>query len=246
MARFFVPSENITEEYVTINGRDQHHLLNVLRKKEGDRLTVLDGKGEELLVEITEIFADFLKAKIVEKVERTVEPSVKITLIQGLPKADKFEWIIQKNTELGVCGFIPVQTLRSTVKLDKEARRKKGERWEKIICSAAQQSGRAVIPELKAVKDWRELLNDLPEGLTLIPWEAETGNDLKTILQAQKEVPEKVNIIIGPEGGFSYEEVKEAEAAGAIPVSLGPRILRTETAGLVAATAVFYHFGDLS
>lgn len=245
MPRFFISAEQIKGNQVLLAGSDQHHLLNVLRKKVGDEIRVLNGQGEEYQVVLKEIGQTAVIGEIITKVEQTTEPRVKLTLIQGLPKADKFEWIMQKNTELGVSCFQPVITERSTVKLDGELRLKKWDRWQKIIKAAAQQSGRKVVPRLEMIKDWEILLSNLPEGLTLMPWEGEQDNSLKSVLENEKILPMAVNILIGPEGGFSLDEVQQAKDVGAIPVTLGPRILRTETAGLVAATAVLYHFGDL-
>ncbi|HOP75317.1 MAG TPA: 16S rRNA (uracil(1498)-N(3))-methyltransferase [Bacillota bacterium] len=245
MTRFFIPADHIRGDKVFLEGSDHHHLLNVLRKKVGDEITVLNGKGEEFLARVIEIKPSMVIAEIVTAMNRPAEPRVKINLIQGLPKADKFEWIIQKNTELGVSRFQPVITERSTIRLDAEARTKKWERWSKIIKSAAEQSGRTIIPELEMVKDWELAIRNLRPGLTLIPWEGETERSLKSVLEAEKVLPTEVNVIIGPEGGFSIQEINEAREYGAIPITLGPRILRTETAGLVAATSILYHFGDM-
>lgn len=245
MTRFFIPSDHIKGNNVILKGSDHHHLLNVLRKKTGDEINVLNGKGEEYLAKVVEIGPSTVIAEIVSVVERPTEPRVILNLIQGLPKADKYEWIIQKNTELGVRRFQPVITERSMIRLDADARQKKWDRWNKIIKSAAGQSGRQIIPELDMIKDWGLLIKNLRPGLTIIPWEGERKNSLKAVLEAEKVLPTEVNILIGPEGGFSMNEVEEAVANGAIPVTLGPRILRTETAGLVAAAAVLYHFGDL-
>jgi 16S rRNA (uracil1498-N3)-methyltransferase len=131
------------------------------------------------------------------------------------------------------------------VKIKGEFQGRKEERWRKIIQEAAEQSGRKIVPELAPVKSWDEILDGLGEDLALIPWEGERERSLKDVLSGFTSAPERITIIIGPEGGFSQKEVKEAIQKGAIPVTLGPRILRTETAGLVVATAIFYQFGDL-
>ncbi|MGE5604348.1 MAG: 16S rRNA (uracil(1498)-N(3))-methyltransferase, partial [Bacteroidota bacterium] len=222
------------------------HLLNVLRQGPGDEITVLNGKGEEYMVRITEATADQVNGEILRQVERQTEPRVKITLVQSLPKADKFEWILQKNTELGVSRFQPVFTERSNIKLDQAAQGRKLERWNKIIREAAEQSRRQIIPVLEPIRRWDEMLACYSgTGLVLIPWEGEAGQSLKEVLERQPEIPESVKVLIGPEGGFSLKEVEEAKNKGAISVTLGPRILRTETAGLVVASALLYHFGDL-
>lgn len=246
MTRFFISSDQIKDNSVILKGEDRHHLLNVLRQGPGDEITVLNGKGEEYLVRITEATVDQVKGEIVKQMERQSEPRVKITLVQSLPKADKFEWILQKNTELGVSRFQPVFTERSNIKLDQAAQSRKLERWNKIIQEAAEQSGRQIIPVLEPIRRWSEMLAAYSgAGLVLIPWEGESGQSLKQVLERQPGIPGSVTVLIGPEGGFSLKEVEEAKEKGAIPVTLGPRILRTETAGLVVASALLYHFGDL-
>ncbi len=245
MTRFFISSDQIKDNTVTLRGEDRHHLLNVLRQGPGGEITALNGKGEEYLVRITEVTTDQVHGAIIKKMERQAEPRVKITLVQSLPKADKFEWILQKNTELGVSRFQPVFTERSNIKLDQSTLERKLERWSKIIREAAEQSGRQIIPVLEPIRRWYEALAGCNNGLVLIPWEGETVLSLKQVLERQTEIPQLVTVLIGPEGGFSLKEVEEAKEKGAIPVTLGPRILRTETAGLVVASALLYHFGDL-
>ena len=245
MTRFFIPTTQIKENQVFLIGEDQHHLVKVLRKKPGDRIAVLNGKGEEYDVEIKEINSEFVVGQILGTTCKSSEPKVKITLVQSLPKSDKFDWIIQKNTELGVSRFIPVISERSTIKLDQATAIKKVERWRKIIQTAAEQSGRGITPELTAVWSWKQLLAELPKTLVVIPWEGEQESSLKLILKSQPDPAPEVTVLIGPEGGFSLKEIAAAKEQGAQPVTLGPRIFRTETAGLVAATAILYHFDDL-
>jgi 16S rRNA (uracil1498-N3)-methyltransferase len=247
MTRFFIPSEQILENIVILKGEDRHHLLNVLRQGLGAEITVLNGKGEEYLVKVTEVTSDEVIGEILKQEDRQTEPKVKITLVQSLPKSDKFEFIIQKNTELGVSAFQPVISERSTIRLDAGQALKKGERWQKIIREAAEQSGRQIIPELRSVQSWAKFLGaHRPPGLILIPWEGERERGIKQVLNEQKVAPETISVIIGSEGGFSQNEVEQAIQIGAVPVTLGPRILRTETAGLVVASTILYHFGDLS
>jgi 16S rRNA (uracil1498-N3)-methyltransferase len=247
MTRFFIPSDQIRGNTVILKGEDRHHLLNVLRQGLGAEITVLNGKGQEYLAQVTEITSDTVIGQIVRQAERRTEPKIKICLVQSLPKGDKFEFIIQKNTELGVSVFQPVISERSTIRLDKDQARKKAERWQKIIREAAEQSGRQIIPEMRPVENWSTYLNKhRPSGLLLIiPWEGEQERSLTQVLDAQKTMPESIAVLIGPEGGFAQNEVELAMKAGAIPVTLGPRILRTETAGLVVASVLLYHFGDL-
>jgi 16S rRNA (uracil1498-N3)-methyltransferase len=246
MTRFFIPKEQFADQTVVINGADRHHLANVLRKKVGDSITVLNGRGQEFTARIMEIGPEQIIAVLNGQALRDSEPRVSITLIQSLPKADKFEWILQKNTEIGVVRFRPVLTERSSIKLDEHTVGSKMARWQKIILQAAEQSGRQVIPELLPIVSWSQVFLGLTPQLFLIPWEGERQCSLKSVLTCQTMIPQMVSVLIGPEGGFSLSEVNFARAAGAIPVSLGPRILRAETAGLVVASAILYHYDDLN
>jgi 16S rRNA (uracil1498-N3)-methyltransferase len=245
MIRFFIPATQIRGDRVTLEGGDHHHLLNVLRKSAGDEIEILNGKGERYIARIMETHSDHTVAAIVRSTAKQTEPRIAIRLVQSLPKADKFEWILQKNTELGVGEFLPVISERSLIKLDGAARIKKRERWVKIIKEAAEQSGRAVIPQLQPVLEWRELPGAFPSGVVLLPWEGERDRSLKDVLSATAEIPRELSVIIGPEGGFARTEVECLRDLGAVTVTLGPRILRTETAGLVATAAILYHYGEL-
>lgn len=250
MTRFFIPAGQIEGNKVFLRGADRRHLLTVLRKGLGAEITVLNGRGEEFQARVVAISPDAVEAEICRRLERVVEPRIRINLAQSLPKADKFEWIIQKNTELGVARFQPVLSERSNIRLDQATAAKKMERWRRIIQEAAEQSGRTVLPELEPIRSWDRFLEELRPGLILIPWEGEQTSSLRDILSRESTPgstgePGEVTVIIGPEGGFSLDEVAEAQSKGAIPVTLGPRILRTETAGLVVTAALLYHFNDL-
>jgi 16S rRNA (uracil1498-N3)-methyltransferase len=247
MTRFFIPADQIQGNFIILKGSDRHHLVHVLRREAGSKITVLNGQGAEYEVVVKEIGPEIVTGEIIAEVAKATEPRVNIRLVQSLPKADKFELLLQKNTEVGVRFFQPVFTERSTIKLEPDTVLKKEERWRKIISEAAEQSGRKIIPELEPVRNWNQVMATFGErpGLILIPWEGERANSLKKVLEGYAGVPEMVTIFIGPEGGFSQTEVQQARDKGAVPVTLGPRILRTETAGLVVTTAVLYHFGDL-
>ncbi len=246
MTRFFIPTDQfLDDQTVALYGEDARHLTRVLRKQPGAEITVLDGKGGEYLARITEAGADRVTAEILEATRRLAESRVRINLVQGMPKGEKFEWILQKNTEIGVARFQPVLTERSTVRLDPTARAKKLDRWQKIVREAAEQSGRQLTPEIDPVRDWRELAAALRPGLMLIPWEGEREQPIKRVLAAHPEAPDEITVLIGPEGGFALDEVEAAKRWGAIPVTLGPRILRTETAGLAVATIILYHYGEM-
>jgi 16S rRNA (uracil1498-N3)-methyltransferase len=245
MTRFFVPTAQIRDGLVYLEGGDHHHLQTVLRRTVGDEVLILNGKGEEWTARIVAVTAHTTIAKLSGSSGRRTEPRLRLNLVQSLPKADKFEWIIQKNTELGASSFQPIISERSLIKLDTTAKAKKQERWQKIIKEAAEQSGRGIVPQLAPVLEWREFCKQFPAGLVLLPWEGEQHRSLKMVLEALLEPPEQMSLIIGPEGGFAQTEVAMLQELGAVPITLGPRILRTETAGLVAVSALLYHFGEL-
>jgi len=237
MKRFFVPSPQINGDITTICGRDVNHIKNVLRMKTGDKIVIFDDSGNEYNTEIVEISKNEIKIETKNKHSNKSEPDVKVTIAQGLPKNPKMDLIIQKCTELGAVRIIPVQCERSVVKLDKS----KG-RWNKIAQSASQQSGRQLIPEICSPA----LFDDVCESrdkydLKLILWEEEKENKFKDVL-SNKPKAESIIVLIGPEGGFSIEEAALAKKKGFIPVTLGPRILRTETAGLAALSIIMYEF----
>lgn len=242
--RFFVPIQAIDQEKIIINGPDVKHIRQVLRLQEGDMLLVADGQGKEYLARIISVDPELVEALIVEEKENQSEPSLAVTLLQALPKGDKIEFIFQKCTELGVVRFVPVVSERCVVKLDgqKAARRKK--RWQRIVVEAAKQSGRGRIPHVDNLHEYSQALAGLG-GLTLLLWEGERSRGLKQVLKGLRPQPSVINILVGPEGGWTQVEVDKALDRGAIPVSLGPRILRTETAGLAAIAMVLYELGDL-
>lgn len=244
MPRFFVENDNIKDNIITLYGDDARHISRVLRSKPGDMLTVCDGTGNDYEAEITEISEDNIKLEIKKTTFTESEPMVKITLFQGLPKGEKMELIIQKCVELGVFSIIPVNTERCIVKLDAKKEKKKIERWQKISESAAKQSGRGIIPEIGNVITFSEALKKAADmDMAMIPYELEQDRGIKAFLDEYKKFENKktLGIFIGPEGGFSAEEIEKAVSSGVVPVTLGKRILRTETAGLTAvANTLFY------
>ncbi len=260
MRRFFVEEKNIKENQVIIKGDEARHIVQVLRLKEKDRIKVFTGKGKEYSIEIKEAGKKEIIGRILKESRLDTEPAVEITLIQGIPKSSKMDFIVQKATELGVKRIIPVITQRTVVKLNKEKARARRNRWQRIALEAAKQSGRAIIPEVDEVTTFIQSLNNISEeNLNLIPWEEEETTYLKKFLErhtslillreaGRAHIPHprsQITVFIGPEGGFTSEEVRQAKERGAIPVSLGPRLLRTETAGLVALVMILYELGDL-
>ena len=250
MRRFFVEEQDIKENQVTIKGDEARHIAQVLRLKERDKIKVFTGKGKEYLTEIIQASKKEVIGKVLKESKLDTEPPIEITLVQGLPKSDKMDFIVQKVTELGVKKVIPVITQRTIVRLDKEKAEKRRNRWQRIALEAAKQSGRAIVPEVREAIPFIQALDNLNrESLNLIPWEEETSTSLKEVLKNHtSHIPHlvsQITVFIGPEGGFTSEEIEAAKEKGAIPVSLGPRLLRTETAGLAALVMILYELGDL-
>ena len=242
MPKYFTLPENIQGDTIELDEETSLHLSRVLRCKTGDRITVGDGNDIDYECEITEITKRCVTAKILDKHLNLNEPSVKITLYQGLPKGDKAELIIQKCVEIGVCEIVPVKTERSVVNWDKKAD-KKVERWNKIARSAAEQCGRGKIPVVGDVLTFKQAVEDSQKcSGRLIPYENEQQNGLKQFCDNFKG--ESIAVFIGPEGGFSPDEIELAKQNGIMPVTLGKRILRTETAGLVTAVILLHRLED--
>lgn len=242
MQHFFVVPDQVRDGYIEITGSDVNHMKNVLRMKTGEQLEISDGNNKKYLCEIESLEADKVTARILEEREAENELPSKLYLFQGLPKSDKMELIIQKAVELGAWEVIPVATKRAVVKLDQKKAAKKRERWSGISESAAKQAGRNVIPEIKQVMNFQEALSYAKSlDVLLIPYElAEGMQTTKERIQAIQP-GQSVGIFIGPEGGFEQEEVKLAMEAGAYPITLGRRILRTETAGMTMLSVLMYH-----
>ena len=242
MHHFFVDPEQICDEKVVIEGSDVNHMKNVLRLKTGDMVEVIDGIGNNYLCALEEIEAQSVRLHILDVRKADSELPSKIYLFQGLPKGDKMELIIQKAVELGVYEVIPVATRRAVVKLDEKKAAKKIVRWNAIAEGGAKQSGRSRLPEVREVMTYAEALKYAKDlDVVLIPYEKAKGIE-KTRQIISEIVPgQSVGIFIGPEGGFEEEEIKLAEEHGVMPITLGKRILRTETAGLAALSILMYH-----
>jgi 16S rRNA (uracil1498-N3)-methyltransferase len=245
MHRFFVPRESLDGDQVSLPGPIAHQLRNVLRMSCGDRIVVLDNSGWEREVELTEVSAQSARGTVVGHSLSSTEPRTKITLYQSFLKGQRLEFVFQKGTELGIVEFVPVISARCVVSSLNEASRKMT-RWEKIIREAAEQSRRGRLPDLSPAMFFREACVQATRAgqLALIPWEAESRQSLRAALESHPR-PFSISLFVGPEGGFEESEIAAAEHAGVIPVGLGPRILRAETAGIVAASAILYTLGDL-
>ncbi len=242
MHRFFIPQ--LYNEEMTITGVDAKHIGKVLRMQPGDKLQIVSDDGVSALAEVAAITESTVTVRCLEKLAESHEPAVKITLAQGLAKGEKMDFIIQKAVELGAYSIVPVAMEHSVVRLDGAKADKKVERWQKIAEAAAKQSKRDIIPQVQDVQTIKEMLANNDCKTKIIAYECEDRMSLKTALREAGQM-EDLLLIIGPEGGISEAELAKAREAGAVPVSLGRRILRAETAGLVAMSAIFYETGDL-
>lgn len=242
MNRFFGRSHNIHDDYIVIDGTDVNHIRNVLRMKPGDRLTVTGGNSREYLCSIRETGQEEIILDIIEEKESDSELPARIHLFQGIPKGDKMDLIIQKCVELGVYEIIPVTMKRSVVKLDDKKAGIRVSRWQSVSESAAKQSGRAVIPAVHQVMGFDEAIKYASGmDLKIIPYELAVGMKQAEKMLSEIKAGMDVAVFIGPEGGIDSAELEEAKANGACPISLGKRILRTETAGMALMAIIMYN-----
>lgn len=245
MQRYFVEPHLFSEQEVTIVGDDVHHIVNVMRAKPGEEIVVCDGAGRSAVARLVSLSAKEVTAEIVRFLDEQTELPIRITIGQGLPKGEKMEWILQKGTEMGAHAFFPFTSERTIVKLDAKKEAKKLERWRKIVKEAAEQSHRAVLPEILPPASFRQAIASAASyAQRVIAYEKEGGSTLHQVFAAMKP-GESLVVLIGPEGGFSPNEVAQAESMGFQSVSLGPRILRTETASQYVLAAASYQFERL-
>lgn len=243
MPKFFVTKNQINDGVVTLIGEDVRHIANVLRKTVGDCINICNiTTSENFLCQLEEINKEEIKCRIKEFLKSETESNTDITIFQGLPKAEKMELIIQKCTELGAKTFIPVVMDRCVVKLDNKTETKKIERWQKIAETAAKQSGRDIIPKVENLINLQKLLYLIKNyDIVLLAYENENDYTLKEALQTVKNIQNlKIGVIIGPEGGIDIKEVQQLENAGVKAITLGKRILRTETVGIVVTSIILY------
>jgi 16S rRNA (uracil1498-N3)-methyltransferase len=239
MHHFFVSSASIQSGQVVFPPEIAHQITHVLRLRSGQRLTVLDNLGNQYTVELVEAGQKAALGKIIEQTPAQGEPLFRLSLYLCLAQREKFEWMLQKCTETGASTFIPVISSRSLVQ-DAAETNKKTARWEKIIQEAAEQSGRGRIPELKQTATLAQAARQ-GQGKKIILWEQEHSTTLRQALAGMTPgTPSDISLLVGPEGGFSDDEVQLAQQAGWQPVSLGQRILRMETAAIVATALVIY------
>lgn len=242
MQHFFVMPSQVKEKRIYIEGSDVNHMKNVLRMRIGEELVVSDGNNLQYRCAVEGYEGGNAVLEILEELPVDTELPSRIYLFQGLPKQDKMELIVQKAVELGAYQIVPVATKRAVVKLDEKKAAKKALRWQQIAESAAKQAGRGVIPKVASVMSYKEALK-CAKGLDvlLIPYElAEGMEETRKVIEVIRP-GQSVGIFIGPEGGFEKEEVELAMEYGAKAITLGKRILRTETAGLTALSVLMFH-----
>jgi 16S rRNA (uracil1498-N3)-methyltransferase len=245
--RFFLEEAAGTGDVVELSATDSRHLSRVLRREVGSQIIVVSANKvfNAELVEVGEV----VRARLLDELEAYSEAPLELILLQGLAKGERMEIVIQKAVELGVSRLIPIACERSVVRLDVKKAAAKVERWQKIADAAAKQCGRTRLVEVAPVQGLAEALKSLPEGCRVImPWEEADGLTVGCSLKAALagEAPAAAALIIGPEGGLAAHEAELAKAAGAELVTLGRRILRTETAAIAALAIVMYQWGDLS
>ncbi len=242
MHRFFIQSQLLIQAEVTLPQEVSRQIARVLRLEVGSQIIVLDGSGEEYTLNLEKVSPDSVVGKIVNKKPSGIEPRTHVHMFLALTQRERFEWMLQKCTEIGVVSFTPLITTRSLVQRASEVEGKYV-RWQKIIQEAAEQSHRGRLPQLFQTLSFLEFVKrPLGEQTTgLFFWEEEDDNELKTILKTVRN--KEINLVIGPEGGFTREEATAGTGAGYISVSLGKRILRVETAAMIAAGLVLYELG---
>lgn len=242
MPRFFVDREQISDNYISINGEDVKHIKKVLRLREGEKIEVCDGCGEDFECKIESLSDDVVRAEIIKRYPNTAEAPIEIRVYQGMPKNDKMDYIVRKCVELGVCRIVPVITKRA-VSIPRDAE-KKTARWQRIADEAAKQCGRGVLPRVENTISFSDAIKAMSDenAVSIMPYECEKEGSLSALLKSTDK--KKINVFIGPEGGFDESEAEKARAAGIATVTLGPRILRTETAPLAVCSAIMYELGD--
>lgn len=244
MHRFIVREGLSAGAEVCLSPEEAAHAFKVLRLRAGEEVELTDGEGRLFSAELTDVSREQVMAQVREELDGKEAP-VRITLYQGYPKADKLELIVQKLTELGACRIVPVVMERSVAKPDQKDKGKRRERLQRIAQEAAKQCGRGMVPEIEEAITWKQALKRFAEHeLTLMPWEDARDTRLKDV-RAERPEAKDIAIVIGPEGGISAAEAEEARAAGAACVTLGPRILRTETAALASVAAAMTLWGDI-
>lgn len=242
--RFFVNSEQVARRQVALKGSELKHLRTVRRLRAGDEIELFDGQGKRYSARIAKENTNEAVVEITGVYPET-SSSLNLVLGQALPKARKMDNIVQKATELGVSTVIPFSCARTVPRYDEKRSSVRVKRWQKIAREAAKQCGRTTVPDIRRIVSFRELLKLYPDfGLKFIPWEEERRRGLKALLKRSHK-KNKIFMVIGPEGGFTAEEISQAKSSGFVPVSLGKRILRTETVALTLLSIIQFELGNL-
>ena len=245
MQHFFADPSCVDGEQIRLAGSDVNHMKNVLRMKPGEEVWISDGEGMDYFCKVEGYEEKEAVLRVVKKEVSQTELASRLILFQGLPKGEKMEWIVQKAVELGAYSIVPVSTRRCVVKLDNKKAEKKVFRWQQIAESAAKQSKRMLVPEVHSVMSFKEALAYAEElDILLIPYELAKGMKETKELIRSIEPGKSIGVFIGPEGGFEEQEVADAMEAGAKPITLGHRILRTETAGLAVLSVLMFQLED--
>ncbi|HEX5479378.1 MAG TPA: 16S rRNA (uracil(1498)-N(3))-methyltransferase [Dehalococcoidia bacterium] len=245
--RFYVPADTIAGDSVEIDGDLAHRIVKVLRLRAGDEIALFDGSGTDARVRIDAVMAHVVTATVVERAPGPMEPRVGVSLYQSITKGERFEWLLEKGTEIGVSRFVPLITARSVVRTAGEGNRM--ERWRRIVVEATEQCERSRVPEIEQPMSLDDALR-AATGVLLLPYEAagETARTVQAALDASIDelfACDEVSVFIGPEGGYEPAEVERAKEHGALVVTMGQRVMRSETAGMVAATLVMHAVGAL-
>lgn len=245
MPKFFIKKEDIVGDHVTITGGDATHIAKVLRMEPGGEITLCDGEGTDFVAKLLSCTKDEVVCAIQSAHPCETEPALSFVLFQGLPKQGKMDYIIEKCTELGIATIVPVACERSVAEIrNPQAEEKKLARWRKIAAESVKQCGRGVIPKVAGVMTVQEALDFAAQlDCTLAAYENERQLSLREALRSEK--PQSIGVFIGPEGGFSEKEVSLFQKANIPTVTLGKRILRTETAGHTVLTAAMFAYGEM-
>lgn len=246
MHRFFVPRERLQDGRVLLTGRFAHQIRNVLRMEPGEHIIVLDNIGWEYTVVLTKVSRVEVMGEVVSRQQSQAEPQTQITLYQSLLAREKFELVLQKCTEVGVTHYVPMITQRCIVRRPEDITPNKLSRWQSIITEAAEQSGRGRIPQLKSSVSFSDAVSGLIAFDRCFIGALQAGQNLRELLRERDTKQVNVALLVGPEGGFTEQEIALACSKGATAFSLGKRILRTETAAIVASAVILYELGEMA
>lgn len=248
MQRYFIDPIQWHEHYIELIGDDAHHAARVMRMQVGDSFIVTDGKSRCARVCITEVSGERVVADLEEQLKFDKEPNWRVTIAQSLPKGDKFELVLQKATEIGAYAFVPFTSSRTIVEYDAKKADKQAQRWRKIVKEAAEQAHRCLLPEVRTIASWKRLLETFVhyDQVIFCYEKTELSRGLRDAIRMVQHKNElEILVVVGPEGGFTPQEAEQAAEAGAAITTLGSRILRTETAALVALSAMMYESGEM-